>query len=99
MKNIVHYSELFLCYKNLFTKTQIKYLTEYFINDMSLSEVAKKYHVTNMAIADNIKRCKLSLENLEKSLHLYEKQQKRFKVYNRMKEQKLKKALIGIDNI
>jgi predicted DNA-binding protein YlxM (UPF0122 family) len=99
MKNIVRYSELFICYKNLFTKTQVKYLTDYFINDMSLSEVARKYHVTNMAISDNIKRCKKNLEELEKSLRLFEKQQKRLKVYDGMKEQKVKKALIAIDNI
>ncbi|GHU30763.1 hypothetical protein FACS1894166_01010 [Bacilli bacterium] len=99
MKNVVRYSELFLCYKNLFTKTQVRYLNDYFINDMSLGEVAKKYHVTNMAIADNIKRCKKRLDELEKALHLYEKQHKRFQIYGRMKDRKMKKVLIAIDNI
>jgi predicted DNA-binding protein YlxM (UPF0122 family) len=96
-KELVKYSELLIIYKWLFTKKQQAYLNDYFINDMSFNEVAKKNHVSSMAIHDSINRCKKQLSDYENKLHLYSKQQKRDCIYKKIKDIKLRKLLLSLD--
>jgi predicted DNA-binding protein YlxM (UPF0122 family) len=96
-KNIVKYSELFLHYQSLFTKKQRDYLNDYFLNDLSFREVAKKYRLTTMTIVDSIKRSKKTLDFYEKNLHLFAKAIRRSKLYNQIDSENIKKRLIEID--
>ncbi|MDR0739532.1 MAG: hypothetical protein LBF00_01430 [Mycoplasmataceae bacterium] len=98
-KNIIKYSELFLHYKNLFTKKQIDYLIDYFLNDLSLHEIAKKYNLTTATIADSIKRSKETLDFYENNLHLFAKAIKRSKLYNQIDDKSIKNKLVEIDKI
>jgi predicted DNA-binding protein YlxM (UPF0122 family) len=96
-KELVKYSELLVIYKSLFTSKQRIYLNNYFINDLSFNEVAKKYHVTSMAVQDIINRGNKKLINYENKLHLYSKHKSRSTLYERINDNKLKKQLINLD--
>jgi predicted DNA-binding protein YlxM (UPF0122 family) len=98
-KQIFKYSELLLYYLNLFTKKQQAYLVDYFLHDLSFQEVANKYHISAVAVADSIKRSKQMLNYYEKNLHLYERACQRRKVYNRIHQTAIKNKLIAIDKL
>ncbi|MDR1991515.1 MAG: hypothetical protein LBP70_02195 [Mycoplasmataceae bacterium] len=98
-KETVKYSELFIRYQNLFTKKQRTYLQDYYLKDLSLQEIAKKYHISVTAIADSIKRSKNKLNNYEQKLKLYAKSFKRLKIYNKIVDNSVKIELIEIDKL
>jgi predicted DNA-binding protein YlxM (UPF0122 family) len=96
-KQIIKYSELLIHYIKLFTPKQRSYLTDYFLNDLSLKEIANKHKVSVMAISDSINRSKKMLNYYEKNLMLYDKSCKRRKVYNKINQLSIKHQLIDID--
>ncbi|MDR3330291.1 MAG: hypothetical protein LBS76_03350 [Mycoplasmataceae bacterium] len=98
-KEIVKYSELLMYYQKLFTKKQLTYLDDYFLNDLSFQEVATKYHVSAMAIADSIKHSKKLLNDYEDKLGLYKKANARAKVYNQVADKGLREKLIQIEKV
>jgi predicted DNA-binding protein YlxM (UPF0122 family) len=98
-KQIFKYSELLIHYLKLFTKKQQAYLTDYFLYDLSFQEIAKKYHVSTMAVADSINRSKKTLNYYESNLHLYEKSTQRRKVYNKIHQTTIKNKLLAIDKL
>lgn len=61
-------------YKNLLSDRQKKYLLEHFEDDLSLSEIGKKYNVSRQAVYDNIKRGIKILRDYEKRLGFYKKE-------------------------
>lgn len=99
MKELIKYSELLIHYLPLFTKKQQKYLSMYFFEDMSYQEIAKECNVSPVAIFDLVKRCKKQLVKYEQNLKLYEINQKRLKIYQEIKDKKLKSKLLEIDDI
>ena len=57
MKNL-QIAELFEVYKNLFTEKQKQILTEYYVYDLSLGEIAENNNVSRQAVNDTIKNAK-----------------------------------------
>ncbi|MDR0986014.1 MAG: DNA-binding protein [Mycoplasmataceae bacterium] len=98
-KNIIKYAELFGWYHSLFTTKQQNYLNDYFLNDLSLNEIAKKYHVSSIAIADSIKHSKKMLDDYENQLHLYKKHNLRNNLYKKITNKTVVKKLLEIDKI
>ncbi|MCU9612131.1 putative DNA-binding protein [Caldibacillus lycopersici] len=68
---------LFDFYQVLLTPKQQSYMSLYYLDDLSLGEIAEEYEVSRQAVYDNIKRTEIMLEEYEKKLHLFEKFQQR----------------------
>ncbi|MGM0507778.1 MAG: YlxM family DNA-binding protein [Fusobacteriota bacterium] len=67
-------SILLTYYKNLLSNKQSIYMTEYFENDLSLTEIGDKYNVTRQAVYENIKKGSSKLKDYEKKLGFYKKE-------------------------
>ena len=74
------------CYRELLTDKQKQYLTLYYEEDLSLSEIAEDLSVSKNAVFDNIKRSVMSLEKYESKLHILENHR-----INKIEEEKNKK--------
>lgn len=68
---------LFDFYQALLTDKQRAYMELYYLDDLSLGEIAESYKVSRQAVYDNIRRTEAMLEEYEKKLKLFEKFQKR----------------------
>lgn len=73
-------------YQSLLTPKQQSYMSLYYLDDFSLGEIADEYGVSRQAVYDNIKRTEAMLEEYEEKLLLFQKFQKRSKLFNEMKE-------------
>lgn len=96
MKDLVKYSNLLDFYRNLFTKTQLKYLDAYFYHDMSLQEIADANKVSRAAIHDVIMKAQKQLEDFEDKLHLFDKELKRKEIYKEINDKNLVDKLRSI---
>lgn len=79
------------CYRELLTDKQKQYLTLYYEEDLSLSEIAEDLGVSKNAVFDNIKRSVMSFEKYESKLHILENHRKRLDLINKIEEEKNKK--------
>ena len=79
------------CYRELLTDKQKQYLSLYYEEDLSLSEIAEDLSVSKNAVFDNIKRSVMSLEKYESKLNILENHRKRLNLINKIEEEKNKK--------
>jgi len=75
------------CYRDLLTEKQNDYLSLYYEEDLSLSEVADEMGVSRTAVYDNIKRAVRTMENYEERLGLLEKHIERLKLIEKLKQE------------
>lgn len=75
------------CYEDLLTDKQRQYLTLYYEEDLSLSEIAEDLQVSRNAVYDQMKRAVASLEEYEAKLHLMEKHLKRMELIEKIENQ------------
>lgn len=68
---------LFDFYQSLLTPKQKSYMALYYLDDLSLGEIAEEFHVSRQAVYDNIKRTEFMLEQYEEKLRLFHKFQQR----------------------
>lgn len=68
---------LFDFYQSLLTDKQRSYMELYYLDDLSLGEIAEEYEISRQAVYDNIRRTEMMLEEYETKLNLFEKFQKR----------------------
>lgn len=73
-------------YGQLLTEKQRNYLTLYYDEDLSLSEIAEELNVSRNAVYDNLKRAIALLEDYESKLKLLDKHEKRKKLIEEMEE-------------
>lgn len=71
---------LFDFYQSLLTDKQRAYMNLYYLEDLSLGEIAAEYKVSRQAIYDNVRRTEAMLEDYELKLELFSKFQMRMKV-------------------
>ncbi|MBD8025800.1 putative DNA-binding protein [Ureibacillus sp. 179-F W5.1 NHS] len=64
---------LFDFYQALLTDKQRSYMELYYLDDLSLGEIAESYKVSRQAVYDNIRRTEAMLEEYEDKLRLFEK--------------------------
>lgn len=76
MDELVYYNDLYDLYKNLLTEKQQEYFEDYYFNNLSLSEMADNYKVSRNAISKQLNVIKTKLEDYEKKLGLYQKNNK-----------------------
>ena len=80
MEKNVKVSILLEIYGKLLTEKQLEILTDYYNNDLSLSEIAENNEITRQAVLDNIKKGECKLFELEEKLLIMEKMLKQEKV-------------------
>ena len=68
---------LFDFYQALLTEKQRSYMEYYYLDDLSLGEIAEEYEISRQAVYDNIRRTGAMLEEYERKLRLFEKFQQR----------------------
>nr|WP_278308097.1 putative DNA-binding protein [Mycoplasma feriruminatoris] len=89
-------SELFKIYKELLTDKQKEYFELYIDEDLSLSEIAEEFNISKTAVYDSISKTSKLLFNLEKKLHLKQKEEKLIFIINQLEENQLdQKQLIN----
>ncbi len=59
-------------YGNFLTKTQFEVMSDYFQNNLSLSEISELRNISRSAISDTINNSIKKLESIENKLHLCE---------------------------
>ncbi|WP_088006011.1 putative DNA-binding protein [Indiicoccus explosivorum] len=64
---------LFDFYQALLTPKQRNYMMLYYLDDLSLGEIAAEYDISRQAVYDNIRRTEAMLEEYEDKLGLFEK--------------------------
>jgi len=73
-------------YGELLTEKQQNYLTMYYEEDLSLSEIADILDVSRNAVHDQIKRALIALEGYEAKLGLIKKHEERLMLIHKIEE-------------
>ena len=80
MDKNVKVSMLCQIYGKLLTEKQLEILTDYYNNDLSLSEIAQNNNITRQAVRDIIKKGENKLFELEEKLSFMEKMMEQEKI-------------------
>ncbi|WP_277584138.1 putative DNA-binding protein [Psychrobacillus antarcticus] len=93
---------LFDFYQALLTDKQRSYMELYYLDDLSLGEIAEEYTISRQAVYDNIRRTEAMLEEYEAKLSLFSKFQRRQETVEQLlslvKDQSSEKELIQLIN-
>ena len=71
----INLNETYIYYKNLFTDKQQMYFEDYYMNDLSLSEIAENYNVSRNAVHNQLKIVEEKIMHYEKVLGLKRKKE------------------------
>ena len=77
---------LFDFYQSLLTDKQRIYMDLYYLEDLSLGEIADEYGISRQAVYDNVRRSEVMLEDYELKLNLFSKFQKRLEIIGNMEK-------------
>ena len=98
MEKNVKVSILCQIYGKLLTKKQYEIITDYYDNDLSLSEIAENNKITRQAVRDIIKKSEKKLFDLEEELSFMKKQINQEKIINNSLDKITKIQKIQSDN-
>ena len=73
-------------YQTLLTEKQRIYMQLYYLDDLSLGEIAEEYGVSRQAVYDNVRRTEAMLEDYEDKLNLFSKFQKRMEMIEELEQ-------------
>ena len=85
----IRYISLYNIYSELLTHTQKEIAEDYFLADLSLSEIAEDRNISRSAVEDAIKKTCAKLDEFESKLHLLEKKEKLLKLTANLKQKAL----------
>ncbi|HEX5564933.1 MAG TPA: putative DNA-binding protein [Sporosarcina sp.] len=81
-------------YQTLLTEKQRVYMQLYYLDDLSLGEIAEEYGVSRQAVYDNVRRTEAMLEDYEDKLKLFSKFRQRMEII-----EKLERLILGNDKV
>jgi len=90
MEDIIYFNNLYDLYGSLLTEKQKGYFEDYYFSNLSLSEMAENYNVSRNAIFRQIHIVTDKLEDYEKKLHLYERNQKIIHLISQISDQEVR---------
>ena len=96
MEKDLRYTELFELYKELLTERQREIFACHYCLDLSLSEIAEPDGNTRQSVYAIIKTVKAKLDEYEKVLGLYEKNQKLIALADKVKDTSLSQQILEI---
>ena len=70
MNEFIKYNKLFDCYGSLLTEKERLVFKDYYIDDLSLKEIADNRHISRSAVYKKIKNVEEKLDKYEKNLKL-----------------------------
>ena len=85
IEKTIKYVKLFNIYKDFLTYKQIEIVGDYFLADLSLSEIAQSREISRAAVEDAVKKSCAKLDECEEKLHLLEKSEKLLKLSAKLK--------------
>ena len=85
----IRYIALFNIYCGLLTHTQREIAEDYFLADLSLSEIAEIRNISRSAAEDAIKKACIKLDEFESEMHLLEKKERLQVLTAKLKEKAL----------
>ena len=77
---------LFDFYQSLLTDKQRTYMNLYYLEDLSLGEIAGEYSISRQAVYDNVRRTEALLEDYEAKLNLFSKFQRRMEIIENIEQ-------------
>ena len=77
---------LFDFYQSLLTDKQRVYMKLYYLEDLSLGEIAGEYGVSRQAVYDNVRRTEEMLEDYEAKLKLFSKFQNQMEIIEEIEQ-------------
>lgn len=96
IEKVTRMNELYDVYGVLLTLKQKAYFEMYYLDDLSLSEIASEYEVSRTAVFDNIKRTEKILEAYEQKLNIVTKQAEREKLYEQLNACELSASALAL---
>ena len=78
---------LFDLYGDLLTEKQQQYVSMYYREDLSLSEIAEELDVSRNAVYDQLRRALKSLESYETRLHLLNRHEERISLIQKIEKE------------
>lgn len=94
VNRIIRYNSLLLIYQELLSKTQKEILTDYFMFNLSISEIANNREVSRAAVEDAIKKGQIKLDEFEGKLGVYSKNERIHSLLEELKVSKEKDKII-----
>ena len=94
---VLRYSELLSLYRNLLSKTQKEILEDYYLCNLSFSEIAENRNISRSAVEDAIKKGKKKLDLLENELCSLKILQKVRELKQKTDDESIKKELQEIE--
>lgn len=73
-------------YQTLLTEKQRVYMQLYYLDDLSLGEIAEEYGVSRQAVYDNVRRTEAMLEDYEEKLKLFSKFRNRMEIIDKLEQ-------------
>ena len=93
--NKIEGNELLDFYGSLLTKHQLNILEDFFVEDLSMGEIADNYGISKAAVSDVIKRSYEQLKEYENKLSLIKKANDIDKIIEKMTNEKIDINLIN----
>ena len=76
MEEFLLFNELYDCYSMLLTENEKLVFNDYYLEDLSMQEIADNLKITKSAVGKTLKIVEKKLDNYENTLHLYQNKQK-----------------------
>ena len=95
IERTIKYVKLFNIYKDFLTHNQMEVVGDYFLADLSLSEIAEARNISRAAVEDTVKKSCNKLDECETNLHLLEKSEKLLKIATKLKGKALNSTEIN----
>lgn len=93
MKDSIYITQLFDYYGKLLTDKQRDYFTDYYIENLSLSEIAENYNVSRNAVFKQIKEAENKLRFYEANLNLLKNSIEISKLLENIKDERIKEKI------
>lgn len=96
MEENIYLTKLFDYYGILLTDKQQQYFQDYYMENLSITEISENRSVSRNAVFKQIKDAEANLINYEKKLKLAEKELKIKELLKNIKDEKIKEAIIDL---
>ncbi len=93
MDNVTYLTILYDFYGELLNNKQQLYFTDYYFNNLSLSEMSENFKVSRNAIHKQLKSIEHKLYEYEQKLKLYKKSQKLQSIIDKIEDKQIKDKL------
>lgn len=93
MEENIYITQLFDYYGKLLTEKQRDYFTDYYLENLSLAEIAENYSVSRNAVFKQIKEAENKLKFYEENLNLLKNSIEISKLLEQIKDERIKEKI------